>query len=189
VRLRPAAVPRRRRSTRPRPHQPAVVLQHSRDAVDPRRLDRFVRLRAPSSSEDSAAVRGRVIEARKRQTERYRGEKKTYSNAQMMPKMIRKYCAISAEGEKAAEERHHETGTLGARTRPDLEGVANDCRSGCRREHRTAAPERSHTIPDARPVVLVLGRQRNPQSPKFGAGCSIDSVSTCVLPIVRRKSV
>src|SRR5260370_26947995 len=61
---------------------------------------KYKELRAPSSSEDSAAVRARVIAARNRQTERYRADKKTYSNAQMMPKMIRKYCAITPEGEQ-----------------------------------------------------------------------------------------
>jgi magnesium chelatase family protein len=64
---------------------------------------KYKELRAPSSSEDSTAVRARVIAARDRQTERYRTEKGTYSNAQMMPKMIRKFCAISAEGEKLLE--------------------------------------------------------------------------------------
>jgi len=64
---------------------------------------KYKELRAPSSSEDSAAVRQRVIDARNRQTERYLADKKTYSNAQMMPKTIRKYCAITAEGEKLQE--------------------------------------------------------------------------------------
>src|ERR1700686_4098252 len=64
---------------------------------------KYKELRAPSSSEDSAAVRQRVIDARNRQTQRYHADKKTYSNAQMMPKMIRKYCAITPEGEKLLE--------------------------------------------------------------------------------------
>ena len=64
---------------------------------------KYKELRAPSSSEDSAAVRARVIAARNRQSERYSTEKGTYSNAQMMPKMIRKFCEISAEGEKLLE--------------------------------------------------------------------------------------
>ncbi len=58
---------------------------------------KYKELRAPSSAEDSASVRQRVIAARDRQLERFRSEKKTYANAQMMPKMIRKHCAISAE--------------------------------------------------------------------------------------------
>jgi magnesium chelatase family protein len=44
-----------------------------------------------------------VIQARNRQTERYKADKKTYSNAQMMPKMTRKYCAITSDGEKLLE--------------------------------------------------------------------------------------
>ena len=43
------------------------------------------------------------MEARARQAERYKAEKNTYCNAQMMPKMIRKVCAISPEGEKLLE--------------------------------------------------------------------------------------
>jgi magnesium chelatase family protein len=55
---------------------------------------KYKELRAPASSEDSASIRGRVMEARGRQAERYKAEKNTYCNAQMMPKMIRKVCAI-----------------------------------------------------------------------------------------------
>jgi magnesium chelatase family protein len=47
---------------------------------------KYKELRAPTLSEDSTAVRARVIAARNRQTERYRSEKGTYSNALMMPK-------------------------------------------------------------------------------------------------------
>ncbi len=64
---------------------------------------KYKELRAPSSSEDSAAVRARVIAARERQTERFKTEKTTYCNAQMAPKMIRKHCAINADGEKLLE--------------------------------------------------------------------------------------
>jgi len=64
---------------------------------------KYKELRAPSSSEDSAAVRARVIAARQRQTERFKREKTTSCNAQMAPKMIRKHCAINADGEKLLE--------------------------------------------------------------------------------------
>jgi magnesium chelatase family protein len=64
---------------------------------------KYKELRAPSSSEHSAALRARVIAARNKQSERYRAKKGTYSNAQMMPKMIRKLWAISADGEKLVE--------------------------------------------------------------------------------------
>src|SRR6202142_4057691 len=64
---------------------------------------KYKELRAPSSSEDSAAVRARVIAAQRRQLQRFTAERKTYSNAQMAPKMIRKHCAITQEGEKLLE--------------------------------------------------------------------------------------
>ena len=92
------------------------------------------RLRAPSSAEDSAAVRQRVIAARDRQLERFSGEKKTYANAQMVPKMIRKHCAISAEGDKLLENaitrlglsaRAHDRILKVARTIADLDGAAS----------------------------------------------------------------
>lgn len=64
---------------------------------------KYKELRAPSSSEDSSAVRGRVIDARNRQTQRHPGDKATYSNAQISSNMIRKYCAINTDGEKLLE--------------------------------------------------------------------------------------
>jgi magnesium chelatase family protein len=56
-----------------------------------------------STTEDSGAVRERVMRARNRQAERFSAEKRIYANAQMPPKLIRKHCAISAEGEKLLE--------------------------------------------------------------------------------------
>src|SRR5580765_238606 len=67
---------------------PAVNYKEMRSGVDP---------------EASAKIRERVVRARQKQLERFHAEKKTYANAQMMPKMIRKHCAISAEGEKLLE--------------------------------------------------------------------------------------
>jgi len=82
------------------------------------RAVKYKELRAPSSSEDSSAVRGRVIEARSRQTLRYQGDKATYSNAQMSSSMIRKYCAIDTGRREIAGKRHHPTGAFGACPRP-----------------------------------------------------------------------
>jgi len=64
---------------------------------------RYKELRGEHATEDSAAVRERVVRARGRQLERLAGEKKIYANAQMPPKLIRKYGQISAEGEKLLE--------------------------------------------------------------------------------------
>jgi magnesium chelatase family protein len=95
---------------------------------------KYKELRAPSSSEDSAVVRQRVIAARERQLERFHAEKKTYANAQMMPKMIRKHCAISADGEKLLENaitrlglsaRAHDRILKVARTIADLDACEN----------------------------------------------------------------
>jgi magnesium chelatase family protein len=93
---------------------------------------KYKELRAPSSSEDSAAVRGRVIAARQKQAERFQGEKKTFCNAQMASKLIRKFCAIPEEGEKLLEKavmrmglsaRAHDRILKVARTIADLEGA------------------------------------------------------------------
>jgi magnesium chelatase family protein len=93
---------------------------------------KYKELRAPSSSEDSASVRARVIAARQRQSQRFMTEKKTFCNAQMASKLIRKCCAISQEGEKLLENavtrlglsaRAHDRILKVARTIADLEAA------------------------------------------------------------------
>lgn len=64
---------------------------------------RYKELREGGAIESSAAVRERVISARAIQLERFKDEKKIYANAQMPPKLLRKNCEISAEGEKLLE--------------------------------------------------------------------------------------
>jgi magnesium chelatase family protein len=64
---------------------------------------KYKELRGEPSAEDSALVRERVLGARHRQLERFAGEKHIYANAQMPPKLIRRHCAISAQGEKLLE--------------------------------------------------------------------------------------
>src|SRR6202050_3890022 len=64
---------------------------------------KYKELRGESEIENSESVRERVLRARKIQFERYRAEKKLYANAQMPSKLIRKHCAISADGEKLLE--------------------------------------------------------------------------------------
>jgi magnesium chelatase family protein len=95
---------------------------------------KYKELRAPSSSEDSATVRARVISARERQADRFKSEKKTYCNAQMASKLIRKCCAITPEGEKLLENavtrlglsaRAHDRILKVARTIADLEAAAD----------------------------------------------------------------
>jgi magnesium chelatase family protein len=74
-----------------------------------------------------------VLRARDIQLERYRSEKKLYANAQMPPRLIRKHCAISSEGEKLLETaiqrlglsaRAHDRILKVSRTIADLEGAS-----------------------------------------------------------------
>ncbi len=59
-------------------------------------------LRQNSGGESSREIRERVIRARDCQLRRFQGEK-IYSNAQMSPRQIRKYCNISADCERLLE--------------------------------------------------------------------------------------
>jgi magnesium chelatase family protein len=94
---------------------------------------KYKELRSESAVENSAAVRERVLRAREVQLKRYSGEKSIYANAQMPPKLLRKYCAISAEGEKLLENaitrlglsaRAHDRILKVSRTIADLDGAA-----------------------------------------------------------------
>ena len=55
-----------------------------------------------AEGEKSAEIRGRVIRARERQLERFRG-RKIFANAQMGPRDVKKFCAVDAAGEKLLE--------------------------------------------------------------------------------------
>jgi magnesium chelatase family protein len=95
---------------------------------------KYKELRTPALAEASETVRSRVVAARNRQLERYRGELKTYSNAQMLPKMLRRHCGITTEGEKLLENvitrmslsaRAHDGILKVARAIADLEATEN----------------------------------------------------------------
>jgi magnesium chelatase family protein len=104
-------------------------------------------VRADANELPSAYYRERVEAARERQRARFRDEPGVYCNAQMPPRLVRRYCTLSAIAEKALEQAVHRYG-LSARahdrilklalTRADLEGhsriedidirIAIDCR-------------------------------------------------------------
>ena len=95
---------------------------------------KYKELRGEQAIEDSVTVRERVVRARLIQLERFAGEKKIYANAQMPPKLLRKHCAISAEGEKLLENaitrmglsaRAHDRILKVARTIADLSAAAD----------------------------------------------------------------
>ncbi len=92
---------------------------------------KYRELRDNTPGDGSAEIRRRVLGARRTQQGRYQGEK-IYSNAQMSPRMIRKYCNISAECERLLESamtrlglsaRAHDRILKVSRTIADLEGA------------------------------------------------------------------
>jgi len=66
--------------------------------------DKFCDLTGDTSpdTDDSATIRGRVIAARERQRSRLT-EEKIFSNAEMTPRMIRRYCRIDSDSEQMLE--------------------------------------------------------------------------------------
>jgi magnesium chelatase family protein len=66
---------------------------------------RFKELTARNApeTESSAMIRERVTCARQMQRERFRAEDGIYSNAQMTPRLIRRYCFVDAESERLLE--------------------------------------------------------------------------------------
>ena len=56
----------------------------------------FEEISKTAPGETSAAIRERVVAARKIQEERFKGENGIYCNAQMTPKLITKYAAIDS---------------------------------------------------------------------------------------------
>ena len=59
-------------------------------------------LTGEAQGEGSEVMRERVVRARKIQLERFRSEK-IYSNAQMSPRLIRKYCVIDQQSKAMLE--------------------------------------------------------------------------------------
>ena len=57
----------------------------------------FEKISDAHEGESSAVIRERVIAARKIQEERYKGEEGVYCNAQMSPKLIKKFAAIDTQ--------------------------------------------------------------------------------------------
>jgi magnesium chelatase family protein len=59
--------------------------------------------RAAPEGEDSSFIRVRVIAARRRQRERFRGSR-VFANAQMTSRLIRRHCRLDSEGERLLEQ-------------------------------------------------------------------------------------
>jgi len=63
---------------------------------------KFQELIVKGEGEASAAIRERVVRARERQLERFKG-KRIYANAQMGPREVRQFCRIGKEEERLLE--------------------------------------------------------------------------------------
>ncbi|MGK6350737.1 YifB family Mg chelatase-like AAA ATPase [Parapedobacter sp. DT-150] len=94
----------------------------------------FTQLTAPRANEQSAAIRERVIAARKLQALRFKSNPHIYSNAQMSPRQVREICNISSSGQallKAAMEqlglsaRAYDRILKVSRTIADMDGSAD----------------------------------------------------------------
>jgi magnesium chelatase family protein len=92
---------------------------------------KYKELRGRGEIESSSSVRERVLRARRTQIERFKGDR-IYANSQMASKLIRKFCEISADGEKQLEAavarlglsaRAHDRILKVSRTIADLEGA------------------------------------------------------------------
>ncbi len=92
----------------------------------------YKELRGAAATENSAAIRARVLEARTRQRQRFASAKeKIFSNAQMGTRQIRSFCELSPDAEKLLERamvqqgltaRAHDRILKVARTIADLAG-------------------------------------------------------------------
>jgi magnesium chelatase family protein len=94
----------------------------------------FKKLSEMESSEDSATVRERVLNARRIQDERFAGDKGIYANAQMTSKLIRKYVVLDEGSNELIKNAMDRLGLSAraydrilkvARTVADLEGSEN----------------------------------------------------------------
>ena len=90
-------------------------------------------LRAGATSENSAAIRGRVLKAREIQSARFtKAAEKIYSNAQMSTRQIRAFCELGPDAERLLERAMQQQGLTArahdrilkvARTIADLDGA------------------------------------------------------------------
>jgi magnesium chelatase family protein len=90
------------------------------------RIDIHIEVPAVKYKELRAPSFGGGFGGRAKTRDQRAGDKKICANAQMVPKMIRKHCAISAEGEKLLENAITRLG-LSARAHGRILKVAHDC--------------------------------------------------------------
>ena len=115
---------------------------------------KYKELRGNGTTEDSAAVRERVLRARERQTKRYAGETESFLEradaAEADPQILRH----QRGRRKNAGKRDRPPRPFRARPRPHPESRAHDRRPGRLGKSGDAPSRRSHPIPHARPHLL-----------------------------------
>lgn len=107
----------------------------------------------PKDVESSAAIRERVIRARQRQRERLAGEG-IFSNAQMTPRLIRRYCRIDSESERMLERAMARLGLSARAYDRILQGEPYHCRPRRGSRDTGAARGRSGRVSVAGPHLL-----------------------------------
>jgi magnesium chelatase family protein len=94
---------------------------------------RYEDLQSTSTGESSSSIRQRIVEARKRQLERF-AQDGIYANALMKPKLLKKYCQLDEAGERILRQAIERLGLSArayhrilkvARTVADLDQEAN----------------------------------------------------------------
>jgi len=90
----------------------------------------FEKISDKTQAEHSAAIRERVIMARKIQEERFKDIDGIYCNAQMTSKMLQKYASPDEAGLKAVENGHGAPKPFSSGLRPHSESFAHHCRFG-----------------------------------------------------------
>ena len=114
----------------------------------------FKKLSEMESSENSEAVRQRVLKARKIQEERFEEHKGIYANAQMSSKLIRKYVVLDEAGNELIKNAMERLG-LSARAYDRILKVATyHCRFGRRRKCAGTPSFRSNSLPQFGPGEL-----------------------------------
>ena len=116
---------------------------------------KFQEISAERTGETSAQIRERVITARGRQHERFKGRPRVGCNARMGSRELKQYCALDETALRLIQFAMSDL-NLSARLRPHPEGVAHHRRSGRSRRDYVRACFGGDPIPLPRPPDLRL---------------------------------
>ena len=134
-----------------------VMVQRYRSRISGPLLDRIdIHIEVPAvkyrdladrgEGESSGAIAGRVEASREIQQERFKGTK-VHCNAQMTPRLIRKFCEPDGAGSRMLEVGHRPARPIRPELYPDPQSSPHHCRPGRERQASasTTSPRRSST--------------------------------------------